>query len=694
MSSDRSPEISDTTLTASGIAQLANVGRAAVSNWRRRYADFPAPVGGTATSPVFDARAVEQWLRTQNKLSTATTEQWLWRHIENYSPATHIGDALCIAGAFLLVTPGKPARGGLPTPHQLLSRVRTRDRSLAEMLEPLLPTEWSPQLEAILRGAQQLSTEMAADRAFEYLHTQYVTSPSSMSGLAATPEIICDLMVDILGEISEIFDFTTGTGSILHTAATRALTAKTALHCHGQEIKPQYAIITLLRLLFVHARAQVAGVAATRPPDVRIGDSLLHDQFTGMQVPTIAANFPFGLHGWGNEQLALDPRWAFGTPPRTEPELAWVQHALAHLAPGGRATVLMPPACAVRPAGRRIRAELVRRGALEAVIALPAGLMPPTGIGLQIWVLARPYEHQPLSHQLLMVDGATLPRGSTLREVVGRAWQAYLDPASGDDMPGVYRVVPAIEVLDDRIDLTPRRHLPQQIDPADSIERTMSAMREFERLLDAVRAELPAVRPADPGQAAPSQVSLADLIRSGSLEIHRSIARTLADAPSVLLLTTSDVLTGRPPSATSEQSDSTALARVQAGDILVPVHAREVAATVATAEQVGAALDPGVQAVRVNPDLLDPWFVAGMLSKSDNVRMAGRTSSSSTGVIRIDLRRLTIPVMPLEQQQHRGAVFQRVAAFRTAMLRAGEAGDALARGLSDGLASGQLTGTP
>ncbi len=160
-------------------------------------------------------------------------------------------------------------------------------------------------------------------------------------------------------------------------------------HCYAQEIKPQYALITLLRLWFVHRRAQHAGHPAT-PPTVHVGDSLLADAFPDLRADVVVANFPFGIHDWGHDRLAYDPRWAYGLPPRTEPELAWVQHALAHLSPGGTAAVLMPPAAALRPAGRRIRAELVRRGALRAVIALPAGLMPPTGLGLHIWVLTQP----------------------------------------------------------------------------------------------------------------------------------------------------------------------------------------------------------------------------------------------------------------------------------------------------------------
>jgi hypothetical protein len=43
----------DGLVTASEIARLAEVGRAAVSNWRRRFDDFPEPSGGTAASPMF-----------------------------------------------------------------------------------------------------------------------------------------------------------------------------------------------------------------------------------------------------------------------------------------------------------------------------------------------------------------------------------------------------------------------------------------------------------------------------------------------------------------------------------------------------------------------------------------------------------------------------------------------------------------
>jgi hypothetical protein len=68
MDSGRQEEI-----TGAAIARLAGVGRSAVANWRRRYPDFPKPVGGSPTSPTFDRGAVEAWLKETGKAEQLAT---------------------------------------------------------------------------------------------------------------------------------------------------------------------------------------------------------------------------------------------------------------------------------------------------------------------------------------------------------------------------------------------------------------------------------------------------------------------------------------------------------------------------------------------------------------------------------------------------------------------------------------------
>jgi hypothetical protein len=59
-----------------GIARRYGVTRAAVSNWRKRYADFPLPIfdEGGKTSPVFYAPSVRVWAEGHGKRPTTETE--------------------------------------------------------------------------------------------------------------------------------------------------------------------------------------------------------------------------------------------------------------------------------------------------------------------------------------------------------------------------------------------------------------------------------------------------------------------------------------------------------------------------------------------------------------------------------------------------------------------------------------------
>src|SRR5712691_7265736 len=66
------PEDNDP-MTAAAIARLAGVGRAAVSNWRRRYPDFPKPVAGSSASPMFSRAEVQEWLTATGKADQLAT---------------------------------------------------------------------------------------------------------------------------------------------------------------------------------------------------------------------------------------------------------------------------------------------------------------------------------------------------------------------------------------------------------------------------------------------------------------------------------------------------------------------------------------------------------------------------------------------------------------------------------------------
>src|ERR1700749_1930638 len=135
----------DATINAGDIARLVDVGRAAVSNWRRRYEDFPQPVGGTASSPLFSLHEVEQWLRRNGKSYQLSLADRAWQRLRAAGDDLRLGDVVAAAGALLL-----PDTDRLPVPPRPLT-----DPTLAALVT-------------------ELAAERGAAPAFEFLCARYL----------------------------------------------------------------------------------------------------------------------------------------------------------------------------------------------------------------------------------------------------------------------------------------------------------------------------------------------------------------------------------------------------------------------------------------------------------------------------------------------------------------------------------------
>lgn len=647
------------TITAAEIARLAGVGRAAVSNWRKRHADFPTPVGGTAASPEFDLSEVEQWLRAQGKLAELTPADRLWRHLAAAS--------------------GSPAAGLAAVGDLLLARQRgqRRDRPAEAQLAPL-----QPEINA-------LADELGPQGVFDELWQRF--SAPGPGRPFATPDDLADLMVGLAGVGSDadgttVFDPAAGSGAVLRAAVRAGCTT-----AYGQELDPGLARLAGLWL----ALRDVPGEVVT-------GDSLRADAFAGRSFDAVVCHPPFGVTNWGDEELAHDPRWIVGTTPRTEPELAWAQHALAHLRVGGYAVLLMPPTVASRRAGRRIRAELLRRGALRAIVALPAGVAPPHGVPLHVWVLRRPAPDAPPPTRTLLVDAAGGDSAVIYPRVLD-TWRAFTAAPDGEaevDQAGFARAVPVIELLDEEVDLTPTRRQP-------AVEGTATGehlVRVRERLADLVGA-LPALLP----QVAPVSeepdgefLTVGELVRAGALHLFGPIRGTAAenraagdaDADTRIgaespsgngrpVLTAPDVVRGEAASGRDDERLGQEIP-LAAGDVVVPVVARRLAARVVTAE--GALLGRGLYLLRPNPAVLDPWFLAGQLRTSTNEKHA----SSLSGTLRFDIRRAQVRRLPLDEQRSQGEAIRRLDEFESAIRQTAQLGEELLRLTADGLARGAV----
>ncbi|MEU3883294.1 N-6 DNA methylase [Streptomyces californicus] len=771
-----------TEVTAAGIARLAGVGRAAVSNWRRRHADFPLPVGGTGTSPSFALAEVEQWLRDQGKLVEVPLRERVWQAIAGH-PAGAV-QALIHTGCALLLVRDRPTawlelaaapdermaallphamehvltdRFGpeadtgvhaVPSPetsgvhtalpsevpggHTALSPgapgVHTPSRAESPAAES--PAAESPAVRAagtpdgrrpqaaravhtptardlmpsvpLLRAAAELAAGIGAGQAFAFLLGRQLDANPRQYTL--TPAHLAELMADLAEppptadrtargqHVRTVLDPAAGTGALL-----RAVHGPAALY--GQEADPALAALTALRLALDADTPR----GAAPGPDLRTGDTLRADAFPELAADTVLCHPPFNERNWGHEELAYDPRWEYGLPARTESELAWVQHVLARLRDGGTAVLLMPPAAASRRSGRRVRAGLLRRGALQAVIALPAGAAPPYGIPLHLWVLRRPEPGVRPAADVLLADTTGLPGPTTaapeaaptggrerldwpaVRAAVLDAWRERAD------VEGVSRVVPVVELLDDDVDLAPARHLPRPVPGGGA-----SGLGEIrEKLAETLRltAELvpPAAVPA--GSAHLPLTTVGELARAGALRLRTGTAAP-GSAP-VPVLTEHDVLTGAapaapaaPPAAEATGTDADETVLLEPGDVVVPVVGGGSAARVVDGTTAGAALGRNLQLLRPDPAALDPWFLAGFLRGTANHRQA---SSHASTAARLDARRLHLPRMPLADQRRYGERFRELAAFEDALRTAGRLGGLLVQGMYDGLADGTVT---
>ncbi|WP_412077797.1 class I SAM-dependent DNA methyltransferase [Streptomyces xanthophaeus] len=690
-------------VTAAEVARLAGVGRAAVSNWRRRHADFPKPVGGTETSPSFSLPAVQDWLRAQGKLAEVPLRERVWQQVAAH-PGGAVAGLVRVGGALLVVR---------DRPTDWLELTAVSDERMVTLLRPVLgqvlgarlgpghPLAAAPVPPAagpLLRAAAELAAELGARKAFEFLLGRYLDANPRQ--YTRTPEGLAELMAALAGPSARtVLDPACGSGTLLRAVAAAgavsAVEGATALY--AQDSSPELAALTALRLA-LHGSAQIRTAAA---------DSLRADAFARRAVDAVLSHPPFNERNWGHEELAYDPRWEYGFPARAESELAWVQHALAHLREGGTAVLLLPPAVASRRSGRRIRADLLRRGALRAVVALPAGAAPPHGVPLHLWVLRRPAPQAAPPAGLLLIDSAAaVPAGDTpaagsfaegrprsrwaaVHRAVQEAWAAYDRTGAAEEVPGVSRLVPVIDLLDDDVDLTPARHLPPPA--AGGGPAGLGAVRERldESLARAARlSPLPALPapPAAPGAAPASRpplTTVSELLRAGALVLHSGTGSGTGTAP---VLTEQDVYAACGPSGTLAAAAGEPVLTAP-GDVLVPVAGGAAVARVVCAATAGAVPGRGLVLLRPDPAALDPWFLAGFLRGTANNR---RASSHASTTSRLDVRRVQLPRLPLERQQRYGVRFRALAEFEDALRLAGRLGEQLVQGLYDGLSDGTV----
>ncbi|MEV0317868.1 N-6 DNA methylase [Streptomyces sp. NPDC050658] len=720
-------------MTAAEISRIAGVTRATVSNWRRRHEDFPAPSGGTESSPLYDLQAVQAWLGKRGHASAA-------------SPAEELRTVLRLQGA------------GSGAAARLIPLVLAASRRTSEDLERLASSPDDGLIAQADAAADRLPAAVPLAEPVRYdsgdagavralLRCVQAAGPQVALGVLAereldggaatgtypTPEGLAALMARLLPEgVVTVLDPACGSGTLLVAAARQG-----ARELYGQDALPVQAQRSAVRLLLSSAATAPTSEAAGEVPEdavtIRTGDSLRDDAFPGLTVDAVLCNPPFGDRDWGHEELAYDPRWAYGVPPRMESELAWVQHALGHVEPGGFVVMVLPPGAAFRTSGRRIRAELVRSGALRAVVSLPPGAAYPLHIGLHVWVLQRPDPGSAERKAVLFVNsegertavrdtvmGASTrgTRGGSrveqqpfdwadLTARVVEQWKAFSsDPDAFSDEPGVSRAVPVVDLIGEVVDVTPVRHVRStaaDIEPEALAGRVADLQEQLADQLKGLSAAA-AHGKWQPSAAQPDAwrtATVADLARGGALTVLRGALPASRDTASGgaeddrPVLTVQDISAGGPASGTADRIRLDAAQAVSAGDVVLcgvaPQGGRGAMSRVTGDRDAGCLLGPNLHLLRPDPARLDAWFLAGFLGAEDNIAAA---STGTTSMVHVNPGRLRVPLMPLEQQRRYGEAFRHVHELREAARRTAELVAEAASTVSTGLTAGALLPPP
>ncbi|WP_211294839.1 N-6 DNA methylase [Streptomyces glaucescens] len=700
-------------VTAAEISRIAGVTRATVSNWRRRHGDFPVPSGGTESSPLYDLESVRAWLTSRGHATAANPSEELRTALRLHAQS---GGGTSEGLLLLVLTAAGRSPKELTTATKLPDadlavRAQQDAASAADAVPAAETVRFAAGDAAVLRSLYACVRDEGGQAALSVLAERELED-SAASGAYRTPAPLADLLARLIpGSPARVLDPACGSGTLLAAAARRG-----ARELYGQDTLPVQARRSAVSLMLTAPAAVVT---------VRAADSLRADAFPDLLADAVLCNPPYGVRDWGHDELAYDPRWAYGVPPRAESELAWVQHALAHLTPGGYAALLLPPATAGRASGRRVRAELVRSGALRAVIALPVGASVPLHVGLQVWVLQRPEPGGPERTSVLFVDTAESGQDGTAvtarmkggsrsasldwEAIITRAldaWRAFTEsPDTFEGVPGAARAVGVVDLLDDVVDLTPARLVRASradIDPTELSAEVDATRRNLVKAAKSLARTAGHEGWSAAGATAREwrTATASDLARGGALTLLRTQpegARGRAEGGSGghpdarPVLTGSDIARGSAPTGDPTELRGDTAPVIAVGDVLV----RAVAsgdgpmARAAGKEDAGALLGPHVHLFRPDPARLDAWFLAGFLGAEENI--AGASTGST--VLTVSPGRLRVPLLPLEEQRRYGEAFRHVHELRAEARRATRQAEETARLLTVGLTGGQLLPT-
>ncbi|HBF8686560.1 type I restriction-modification system subunit M [Clostridioides difficile] len=232
---------------------------------------------------------------------------------------------------------------------------------------------------------------------------------NSAAGEQYTPREVIRLCMEMLfmgkenflteeGKVISIADFCCGTGGMLSIAEdyVEKINPSAIVNVYGQELLDESFAICQADML----------MKGQNPDNIRLGNTLTQDRFSGEKIRFLISNPPFGVT-WKDEEkkvkeeadLGFDGRFGAGTPRVSDGSLLFLQNMISKMyddEEGSRIAIIFngsPLFTGDAGSGEsNIRKWIIENDLLEGIIALPTDMFYNTGIATYIWVLTNKKE--------------------------------------------------------------------------------------------------------------------------------------------------------------------------------------------------------------------------------------------------------------------------------------------------------------
>ena len=301
-------------------------------------------------------------------------------------------------------------------------------KTLSEGLSKLgeSPAAQTKALKGLIKLIKDIPTDGSQDYdvlgyVYEFLIGNFAANAGKKAGEFYTPHEVAMIMSEIVAEHHkdkeslEIYDPTSGSGSLLITigkAVGTHIPANTKVKYYAQELKENTYNLTRMNLVM---RGIIPSNIVTRCADTLEEDWPIHEEGADVDKPlavdAVVSNPPYSQH-WDIEGKELDARFVnYGLAPKTKADYAFLLHELHHLKSDGILTIVLPHGVLFRgktpkifdnegnplPIEERtegqgegqIRANLIEKNNIDAIIGLPANIFFGTGIPTLIMVLKK-----------------------------------------------------------------------------------------------------------------------------------------------------------------------------------------------------------------------------------------------------------------------------------------------------------------